>query len=255
MERTRGRGRDRAVRTTGLAVSSVVAAALTALLTACGPEDNADADAGVRPAEKASTAARPTPTPTPPRTTESPTPAPSPTRSTPTPTPPPQAPPSPARTTRPAVPTTISMFASTQGGRITLERGGPAQEFTVSVHNGNTRAYPHLRVALQMEVMTGEAASPDTNGLILERRDPATGAWQRADLRVANDAYPHHLYPNGTPLAREASRVDRYRLRALGEGPLGSTPLLIRLVDTSAPENAPDSEAVPRRTSLMVTVT
>ncbi|MGW0826653.1 hypothetical protein [Streptomyces sp. NPDC002845] len=147
------------------------------------------------------------------------------------------------------------MFASTEGGRITLERGGAAQEFTVSIRNGNTRAYPHLHVALQMEIMVDETAPSDSNGLVLERRAPATGAWQRTDLRVANDVFPPHLYPDGTPLPREASRIDHYRLRALGEGPRGSTPLLIRLIDTSAPETASYDEAVPRSTSLMVTVT
>ncbi|MBV7696120.1 hypothetical protein [Streptomyces sp. TRM70350] len=146
------------------------------------------------------------------------------------------------------------MYASTAGGRIALERGGAGQEFTVSVHNGNTRAYAHVRVAFQMEMMTDTEAAADSNGLVLERRDPSTGTWQRADLRVANDVYPHYLYPDGTRLPREASRVDRYRLRALPEGPTGSTPLLIRLVDTSAPETAPDSQGVPCRTSLMVTV-
>ncbi|MEU3253257.1 hypothetical protein [Streptomyces sp. NPDC006997] len=142
------------------------------------------------------------------------------------------------------------MYASTSGGRIVLPRGGEAQEFTVSVHNGNTRAYPQILVALQMEILIGEGPAAEANGLVLERRDPATGAWRPADLRVANDVYPPSLYPDGTPLALEAARVVRYRLRALPEGPTGSTPLLIRLVDTTAP----DSQAVPRRTSLPVTV-
>ncbi|MEG3628551.1 hypothetical protein [Streptomyces poriticola] len=146
------------------------------------------------------------------------------------------------------------MIASTEGGRITLTRGGVAQEFTVSVRNGNTRAYAGLHVALQTEMMVGEGSSP-TNGLVLERRDPATGAWRRADLRVANDVYPHYLYPDGTPLARNASRVDRYRLSATNAGPTGSTSLLIRLVDTSAPQAASADEAAPRHASLPVSVT
>ncbi|MFD5567926.1 hypothetical protein [Streptomyces cadmiisoli] len=146
------------------------------------------------------------------------------------------------------------MFASTAGGRIALDRGGAAQEFTVDVHNGNTRAYTGLRVVLQMEMMAQTAGAPAANGLVMERRDPAIGAWRRAELRVANDVYPHYLYPDGTPLAREASRVERYRLRALADGPAGSRPLLVQLVDTSAPEDAGTDLAVPRTTSLMVTV-
>ncbi|MFV0134634.1 hypothetical protein ACLGIH_15585 [Streptomyces sp. HMX87] len=145
------------------------------------------------------------------------------------------------------------MYAATEGGRITLTRGGPAQEFTVSVRNGNTRAYAQLRVALQTEIMIGEGSAP-SNGLVLERRDPATGAWRRADLRVANDVRPHHLHPDGTPLARDASRVERYRLRATAAGPAGSTSLLIRLVDTAAPRGASYEQAVPRRASLPLTV-
>ncbi|MCT7351259.1 hypothetical protein N4P33_03620 [Streptomyces sp. 15-116A] len=147
------------------------------------------------------------------------------------------------------------MFASTEGGRLTLERGGAAQEFSVTIHNGNTRAYPQLYVACQIEIMRDTGPVLESGGLVLERRDPATGAWRRADMRVANDVFPHYLYPDGTPLAREAARVERYRLRALDEAPTGSTPFLIRLVDTSAPEQATDDAAVPRRTSLMLTVT
>ncbi|MFB8775464.1 hypothetical protein [Streptomyces broussonetiae] len=224
------------------------AVAVAALLTGCGPEDE-DAAAEARPAGDPAVSATSTPTPPTPEPTRTPTPTPT---RTPTPT---KATPTPAPPSPPPAPTTLSMYASTAGGRMVLKRGGEAQEFTVSVRNGNTRAYPHLRVALQMEMLFGEGPAAEANGLVLERHDPATGTWRPAtDLRVANDVFPHYLYPDGTPLALDAARTDRYRLRALPEGPVGSTPLLIRLVDTSVPETAPDAQAVPRRTSLPVTV-
>ncbi|MFE7776613.1 hypothetical protein ACFU5O_22550 [Streptomyces sp. NPDC057445] len=148
------------------------------------------------------------------------------------------------------------MFASTGGGRIDLVRAGAAKEFTVHVHNGNTRAYDEIAVAFQMEIMegTGEGPAPARNGLVLERRDPATGRWAPAELRVANDVQPPWLTPAGTPLAREAGRVEHFRLRAAGNAPAGSMPLMIKLVDTAAAEDAPYDAAVPVRTSLMVGV-
>ncbi|MFI1394165.1 hypothetical protein [Streptomyces sp. NPDC020681] len=146
------------------------------------------------------------------------------------------------------------MYAQTASGRLDLVRGGPAREFQVVIHNGNTRAYSALSVVFQMEMMTaGEGRTPAQNGFVLERRDPATGAWRAVELRVANDVQPHWLFTGGTPLAEDAARTERYRIRSEATGPAGSTPLMIRLVDTAAPQSASDERGVPARTSLMVT--
>ncbi|WP_217621778.1 hypothetical protein, partial [Streptomyces lunaelactis] len=155
---------------------------------------------------------------------------------------------------RPAEPTVLSMYASTAGGRMNLVRGGAAQEFTIAVHNGNTRSYTALSAVFQMEMMaTAEGSTPPQNGFVLERRDPATGAWRPVEVRVANDVQPHFLFSGGTPLAKDTARTERYRIRAGEAGAAGSTPVLIRLVDTAAPESASDERGVPARTSLMVT--
>ncbi|UYQ63490.1 hypothetical protein [Streptomyces peucetius] len=148
----------------------------------------------------------------------------------------------------------MSMYASATAGPLSLVRGGAAREFTVTVNNGNTRAYSALRVVFQMEMMIGdEGATPPQNGFTLERRDPASGTWKTVELRVANDVQPHFLFSGGTPLAEEAARTERYRIRAGKTGPTGSTALMIRLVDTTAPDDAAYERGVPAATSLMVT--
>lgn len=148
----------------------------------------------------------------------------------------------------------MSMYAAASGGPLSLARGGAAREFTVTVNNGNTRAYGALRVVFQMEMMIGdEGATPPRNGFTLERRDPATGAWKTVELRVANDVQPHYLFSGGAPLAKEAARTERYRIRAEKAGPTGSTALMIRLVDTTAPDDAAYERGVPAAASLMVT--
>ncbi|MBW5482323.1 hypothetical protein [Streptomyces bambusae] len=119
------------------------------------------------------------------------------------------------------------------GGGLTLTRGGAAQEFTVTLRNGNTRAYQHLHLAFQMEILVPEPGDrPALSSFVLERRDPATGTWRPAALRIANDVLPASLLDGGSPLARDAVRTERYRLRATAAGPSGSTPLMVTLVDT-----------------------
>lgn len=157
-----------------------------------------------------------------------------------------------AKPKAPSRPTKLTMFASAPGGRIDLVRGGAAKEFTVSVHNGNTRAYAEVAVAFQMEIMeTVNGNSAAQNGFVVERRDPATGRWTDVELRVANDVQPLWLTATGSPLALEASRVERYRILAVPVGPAGSMPLLIRLVDAAAPDDAWDT-AFLGNASLMV---
>ncbi|MCP3817919.1 hypothetical protein NLX86_07160 [Streptomyces sp. A3M-1-3] len=147
------------------------------------------------------------------------------------------------------------MSASTAGGALNVVRGGAAREFTVTVRNGNIRVYGQVLVVFQMEIMVegvSDGPAPPQNGFVLERRDPATGAWRTVELRVANDVQPHWLFTGGTPLARDAARTERYRIRAGATGPVGFTPLMIRLIDTGAPQNASYEQGGPARSSLPV---
>ncbi|MGW6867609.1 hypothetical protein [Streptomyces sp. NPDC054901] len=159
-----------------------------------------------------------------------------------------------AVTTAPsAVPATrLTMSVDTRGGRILLVRGGPAQEFTLTLRNGNTRSYGHLLLTFQMEAFgpsPGDRPGPDPS-VLLEHRDPATGRWSPAELRIANDFRPYHLHEGGSPLDRDAVRTERYRLRATATGPTGSSPLEVRLLDTDAPEGAGEARERPARLAL-----
>ncbi|MFD7787385.1 hypothetical protein ACFV4Q_30465 [Streptomyces nojiriensis] len=136
----------------------------------------------------------------------------------------------------PAAPTRLTVAVDTRGGRLALVRGGAPQEFTVTLRNGNSAEYRHLLVAFQMEMLVGEAGAGTGSGpgFLLERFDPASGSWRPADFRVANDAKPPSLFSGGGPLAREAVRTERYRLRATAGGPMGSSPVVVSFIDTDA---------------------
>ncbi|MGP3637635.1 hypothetical protein ACTU45_30575 [Streptomyces sp. 24-1644] len=145
------------------------------------------------------------------------------------------------------------MTVATRGGRLDLVRGGAAQEFTVTLRNGNTQAYGHLGLAFQMEILidgTPANERPPSDGFVLERWDAGAGVWRTAELRIANDALPHQLHQGGAPLARDAVRTERYRLRAGSAGPVGSTPLMVALTDTDAAGSASAGEARPASFSL-----
>ncbi|WP_370410298.1 hypothetical protein [Streptomyces fradiae] len=123
------------------------------------------------------------------------------------------------------------MRVATPGGGLTLRAGGAAQEFTVTLRNGNTRAYRHLTLALQMEIMPGATADPAYR---LERWDASAGTWRAATLRIANDVYPYELATGGTALAKDAVVTHRYRIRAATGAASGPNPLMIGLIDTDA---------------------
>ncbi|MFI7353835.1 hypothetical protein ACIBTP_07795 [Streptomyces avidinii] len=147
----------------------------------------------------------------------------------------PASPPGPTRAvTPPPAPTRLTVAVDTRGGRLALVRGGAPQEFTVTLRNGNTAEYRHLLVALQMEILVGEPGTPQGSGpgFRLERLDPASGSWRPADLRIANDAKPPSQFTGGSLLAREAVRVERYRMRATAGGPTGSSPVVVSFIDT-----------------------
>ncbi|MFF4423058.1 hypothetical protein ACFY04_20140 [Streptomyces sp. NPDC001549] len=138
--------------------------------------------------------------------------------------------------TPPPAPTRLTVAVDTRGGRLALVRGGAPQEFTVTLRNGNSAAYRHVLVAFQMEMLVGEAGAGAGSGpgFLLERFDPASGSWRPADFRIANDAKPPSLFSGGSPLAREAVRTERYRLRATAGGPTGSSPVVVSFIDTDA---------------------
>lgn len=228
----------------GVTTGVTTAALLAVAATGCDDQD----DSGSRSGPAAATAAAPSSSSpdssSAPERSGSPHP---PTHSSPsaerTPTGAPTSPdPAPAAATAAPVPTLLSMSVATPGGSIGLVRGGAPQELAFTLRNGNSRAYSHLRLVLQMEILvdgTPAAERPPQDGFTLERWDRTTGAWRREELRIANDALPYSSYAGGFALARDAVRTERYRLRALDAGPTGSTPLTVNLIDTDAPEGAP----------------
>ncbi|MBT2540220.1 hypothetical protein J7E99_05775 [Streptomyces sp. ISL-44] len=151
----------------------------------------------------------------------------------------PSAPPAPATTRAtppPVAPTRLRVAVDTRGGGLALVRGGAAQEFTVTLRNGNSAEYRHLLVAFQMEILVGEPGDQPGSGpgFLLERFDAASGTWRAAALRVANDHMPESMFTGGGPLVREGVRVERYRLRATAGGATGSSPLVVSFIDTDA---------------------
>ncbi|MFB7252791.1 hypothetical protein [Streptomyces nojiriensis] len=136
----------------------------------------------------------------------------------------------------PPAPTRLTAAVDTRGGRLALVRGGTPQEFTVTLRNGNSVEYRHLLVVFQMEMLVGEAGAGTGSGpgFLLERFDPASGSWRPADFRIANDVKPPSQFSGGGPLAREAVRTERYRLRATAGGPTGSSPVVVSFIDTDA---------------------
>ncbi|WP_030153931.1 hypothetical protein [Streptomyces sp. NRRL S-244] len=235
-----------------LLIASAVLAALPAVLTACSghPDHPAAPARSVSPSSSGSESPAASASATPASSAPAPTPSPTATPAAASPAAPtktPSAPPAPA--------TRLTLTAAAPGGALRLVRGGAAQEFTVTVRNGNSQAYRHLLVAFQMEPLTGEPG--DLPGpaapFVLERRDPATGAWRAVDLRIATDAKPAHLYTGGTALARDAVRTDRYRLRATATGPTGSSPLMVYAIDADAAEGTSADFEHPGHVSLPLT--
>ncbi|MET9885402.1 hypothetical protein ABZZ20_20155 [Streptomyces sp. NPDC006430] len=229
----------------------VASAVLSAVLTACGGHPKSPASPV--PLADTPSSGSPSPAPTGSGTPPESAPAPTPT-STPTSAPTTSAAPtkSPTALVVPAPATRLTLTAATAGGALRLVRGGPAQEFTVTVRNGNSRAYPHLLVAFQMEPLMG--GSGDLPGpadpFVLERRDPATGVWRPVELRMATDVKPAHLYEGGAALAPDAFRTERYRMRATATGPSGSSPLMVYAIDTDATEGTEADFAPPGYFSL-----
>ncbi|MGP3689987.1 hypothetical protein ACTVZO_35715 [Streptomyces sp. IBSNAI002] len=218
---------------TAAAAAAVLLASLTGL-TGCGDKDGRAPEA-TPPSGPAPAAASAAADPSAPPASASPS-APV------SPSAPPATAPSaaPTRATPPAAPTRLRAAVDTRGGGLALVRGGAAQEFTVTLRNGNSAEYRHLLVAFQMEALVGEPGDlPGSGpGFALERFDPASGTWRAAALRVANDQMPASMLTGGGPLAREGVRTERYRLRATAGGPTGSSPLVVSFIDTDADRQA-----------------
>ncbi|MER6390205.1 hypothetical protein ABT236_17260 [Streptomyces sp. NPDC001523] len=242
-------GRRSASRARRLVVSVLTAAALAG----CGPAPTVStrpdpSAVAATPSAEASASPSASAASAPPPTTGTPAPG-TPASSSPSPV---LVPTSPAPPAPSAHATVLSMAVATRGGRLDLVRGGPAQEFTVTLRGGNTQAYRHLLLTFQMESLVPEPG--DTPGparsFVLEHQDPATGTWRPAELRVANDLKPYALHSGGAPLARDAVRTERYRLRATATGPTGSSPVVVDAVDTDAPSGAPRDRERPGHFSL-----
>ncbi|OEJ34926.1 hypothetical protein [Streptomyces subrutilus] len=221
---------------TAAAAAAVLLASMTGL-AGCGDKDAGTPAASLSgsPTAPASATATPDPSaPTSPSASASPS---VPVSPSPSASPPPATTPA---TQPPAAPTRLRASVGTRGGGLALVRGGAAQEFTVTLRNGNSAEYRHLLVAFQMESLVGEPGDRPGSGpgFLLERFDPASGTWRPAALRVANDHLPASMATGGGPLAREAVRVERYRLRATAGGPTGSSPLMVSLIDTDADREA-----------------
>lgn len=213
--------------------TAAVAVALLAGSTGCGEEDateptaasvsaTAPASAPASAADSSSAAASPS------------APAPAPVPASPSGSSAPSTAPTTRTVTPPPAPTRLTVAVDTRGGRLALVRGGAAQEFTVTLRNGNSADYRHLLVAFQMELLVGGPGDQAGSGpgFLLERFDRASGAWRPADFRIANDFKPPSMFTGGGPLAREAVRIERYRLRATAGGPTGSSPVVVSFIDT-----------------------
>ncbi|WP_412075274.1 hypothetical protein ACLF6K_04720 [Streptomyces xanthophaeus] len=150
----------------------------------------------------------------------------------------------------PPAPTRLTVGVETRSGKLALVRGGAAQEFTVTLRNGNSAAYRHLLIAFQMESLPGGPDDvPGTGpGFLLERFDQASRTWRPAAFRIANDTKPDSLFTGGTPLAHDALRVERYRLRATAGGPTGSSPVVVSFIDTDADRQVAGRVSLPHNT-------
>ncbi|MDX3539449.1 hypothetical protein PV721_35035 [Streptomyces sp. MB09-01] len=222
---------------TGLSAAAV-AAVLLAGSTGCGDKGAEDpASASVSASAQVSASASGSETPT---AAASTAPASAPVPASPSGSSTPPAAPTTRAATPPPAPTRLTVAVDTRGGRLALVRGGAAQEFTVTLRNGNSAEYRHLLVGFQMELLVGEPGDRPGSGpgFLLERFDQASGAWRTAEFRIANDVKPLSLYTGGGPLAREAVRIERYRLRATAGGPTGRSPVVVSFIDTDADRQA-----------------
>ncbi|MEU8567385.1 hypothetical protein AB0C51_03315 [Streptomyces pathocidini] len=128
----------------------------------------------------------------------------------------------------------VDVYVSLPDRHLSLERGGPAREFTLILRN-YVRDYGCLKVVFTTETNAFGEGDP---ALTVERRDPATGRWVAQSLVVANDIGAL-LAENGAPFNRGEQRTERWRIRANTPGPTGTAHIQIKLVATDVPARDP----------------
>ncbi|MFI1966387.1 hypothetical protein ACH429_20145 [Streptomyces pathocidini] len=126
------------------------------------------------------------------------------------------------------------MYVSLPDRHLSLERGGPAREFTLTLRN-YVRDYGCLKVVFTTETNAFGEGDP---ALTVERRDPATGRWTEQELVVANDVSAL-LAKGGASFHRGEVRTERWRIRANTPGPTGTAHIQIKLVATDVPARDP----------------
>ncbi|MEU9863896.1 hypothetical protein AB0D99_23780 [Streptomyces sp. NPDC047971] len=215
------------------AVVVVAGVALVVGLAACGERDGGVGAKAPEPPRVTVTASV-TPSPTTASASPSVVAEPSPTPTATRPSVRPSASPSPSRPVR----AQVTVTAVTKGGRLVVREGGAAQEFSVTLRNDTRRDYARLAVGLAMEP-NWEEGGPADWGLRAERWDPVAGRWRATDIVVAGDVAVLYQTVGGTALPRGAERTVRYRIRATGPRPVGSTWIAADAVVTGLPEDAP----------------
>jgi hypothetical protein len=139
----------------------------------------------------------------------------------------------PAPTTAAATPTAtagaVTAVFSGLGGHPVLTPGGPALDFSVTVHNGTGQALRDIQPLISMghcSCSSGGAAMMPAG--TLELRNPATGDWQRIsyDAEGTGMDFSYVDQISGVALAAGASETFGYRVALLAGTPVAGAPPL-----------------------------
>ncbi|MGW5848875.1 hypothetical protein ACWFQ8_13150 [Streptomyces sp. NPDC055254] len=108
------------------------------------------------------------------------------------------------------MPTRPTVAVKTRSGRLTLVRGGAAQEFTLTLRNGNSVDHRHLLVAFRWNPSSAKSVTRPPTGPAFGRSAstrPRHLACRHPPL--ATEANPASLFTAGGPLGPGAVRVER----------------------------------------------